>query len=175
MSDLNVAASALGLYTKYFEHQEKKIEEQLGKLEDSNRQIQKLSDIMNELSHAKRRKEPLDLVKNPALLRDILEIHAAHPTVFGDLISGLRGVDLTKPLEEILPTLKLQVLKTDDIECVIQALDGELKRHSSDVSEHMLRINRAYDDRGRMVEQGKRMLEGNEGEIKHILSKTANG
>lgn len=173
MSDVNLAATALGLYTSYFELQEQKIEEQLDKLADSNRHIQKISDVMNELSRAKKKKEPLDLTKNPALLRDILEIHTARPSLFGDLIP--ETVDLTKPVEEILPSLKLRLLKPEEIECILQALDSEIKRHSSDVSEHMLRINRAYDDRGRMMEQGKRMLEGNEGEIKHILSKTANG
>jgi hypothetical protein len=44
--------------------------------------------------------------------------------------------------------------------------------HTSDVNEHLLHINRAYDDQGQMVEKGKKILEGQEGEISHILRKT---
>ena len=131
-----------------------------------------MSGVINELSHAKLKKAPLDVSKNPSLLRDILHIHIHNPTIFSDLIQGLPEDFQERSVEELLEMgLTFAPLKEDALDVILRGLDSEVKMHTTDVHEQMQRVQRYWDDKARVVEITKSVLETQKSEIDYILNK----
>ncbi|MBS0604338.1 MAG: hypothetical protein JSS60_04780 [Verrucomicrobia bacterium] len=177
--DLHPGLEMVNCYNKYFEYQETKLNGLIDKLATSNIEIKIISDVMNKLSHGKQKDKKADFTNDETMRRYITHIHKNNPTIFEDLVKGFpehlpedmdvdapaaaKQITLEDHLEESLKNIdmgqiKIDVLTEEQIDVVIQGLDGQLKMHSADLNEHLMKINNTYDDRGQMTENARQVI-----------------
>jgi len=163
----NPGLAMVECYSKYFEQMEGKLGGLIDRLSRSNGEIKILSDVINRLSHAKNRQGDIDFSKDEQMVRWITHIHKNNPTIFGDHVIGFpeEGVPhydngattvegiLESSLSYIdLSKIRIDLHDRDQINICIQGLDAELKNHTADLNEQMMKINNTYDDRAQMTE-----------------------
>jgi flagellar hook-basal body complex protein FliE len=176
--DYNIGFEMVKCYALYFDHHEKKLHDLIDKLAKSNIEIKIISDVMNKLSHAKQKDKKADFTKDATMKRYITHIHKNNPTIFENLIKGFpehlpaedqaeaaAGKEIT--LEDVLndslksidmSKIKIDVLTEEQIDVIVQGLDGQLKMHSADLNESMMKINENYDNRSQMTENARQVV-----------------
>jgi hypothetical protein len=165
------------MYGKYFDLQEGKLNSLIDKLSLSNTEIKIISSVTNKLSHAKQKDKQADFSNDEEMKRYIAHIHKNNPTIFEDLVKGvpdhLPHAELTTSGEAIsvesmlnhslkdvnMHNVQIDVMTEDQIDVIIQGLDGALKMHSADLNEHMMKINENYDNRSQMTENSRKVVQ----------------
>jgi hypothetical protein len=180
--DHHLGLEMVKCYDAYFTHQESKLHALIDKLATSNVEIKIISHVMNKLSHAKQRDKKIDLTHDEAMKRYITHIHKNNPTIFDGLIQGfpehhfspedstgnpkdstgqeisLDGV-LNDSLRHIdMGKINIGTLTEEQIDIVVQGLDGQLKMHTADLNDSMMKINEHYDNRSQMSEQARQVI-----------------
>lgn len=176
MQDYNLGLEVVKCYEKYFDHQEKRLHGFIDQLARANTEIKIVSDVVNKLSHVKQKGGTIDINSDPALKRCILHIHKNNPTIFDDLIKNFPEQTPTPPREltgeeitfdNVLKrnltgidqrSITIEPLTEEQIEIVLQGLDGALKGYTADLNEQMLKINENYDNRSQMTEQARQVV-----------------
>lgn len=177
--NLNPAAEMLQCFQLRYNHDEVELNELLGKLETMNSKIKIITDVMNRLVHAKQKDEKIDFSKDETMKRYIAFIHRNNPHIFEDLVKGipdhtyandedLAALGQKVTLEDVLNNslkdidlnkVAISPLTEDQIDVIIQGLDGELKMHSADVNKFMMQISYKYDERSPLTESARKMLD----------------
>lgn len=187
----NPGAAITGLYVNYFDMQEEKLNNQhIDGMTKTNIEIKIISDVMNRLSHAKKNDKGIDFSNDETMKRYIAHIHRNNPTIFEELIKGmpeypdpvensLMGDEIT--LENVLNNslkdinmsgVSIETLTEDQIDVIVQGLDSQLKMHTADLNEHMMRIQDNLDNRTQMTEFSRKSVEMNSDLNKSIISKS---
>jgi hypothetical protein len=187
----NPGAAVTGLYVNYFDMQEKKLNNQyIDGMAKTNIEIKIISDVMNRLSHAKKNDEEVDFSNDETMKRCIAHIHKNNPTIFEELIKGvpeytdpdensLMGDEIT--LENVLNNslkdvamsgVTIKALTKDEIDVITQGLDSQLKMHTADLNEHMMRIQDNLDNRTQMAEFTRKSVEMNSDLNKSIINRS---
>ncbi len=194
-NDYNIGFEVVNLCVKSLDHRELELGALIDKMARTNVEISILKDVMNKLSHAKQKDKKADFSNDEEMTRYITHIHRGNPSIFDDLVKGFpshfgpkdpssskltseqitRDNVINENLEDIhLGYIKLDVLTEDQIDVVVQGLDGLLKQYSADLNENLLYVNRNYDDRKDFTEAG-RMIVKEAGELlKSINQKMRN-
>lgn len=189
--DPHLGLEMVNFYVRCFEpHQEGKLQGLIDNMAKSNVEIKIISDVMNKLSHAKQKKEPADFSNDETMMRHIVHIHRNNPTIFEDLIKNFPdhlppmdnalfvGEEITvenvigENLKEInVWNIRIEPLTETQIDVVVQGLDGELKRHSADLNESMMKINDSYDLRRQTSESARQGSKEDSEHKKSIVSR----
>lgn len=183
----NVGLEMVNCYTKYFDHQENNLHGLIDKLATTNNQIKIVSDLINKLSHARKKDQETDFLDDATLKRYIAYVHLQNPTIFEGIIQGFPDylpetsmTGSTLSLEEMLKEslkhidlsgISISPLSEDQVDIVVQGLDGQLKAYNADLNEHMMHINKLYDDRSQMTECGRKVVETSSNLLDHINRK----
>ncbi len=185
--NLHPGLEMVNCYTKYFDCQETQLNSLIDKLSKTNIEIKIISDVMNKLAHVKQKDKKADFNNDEKMKRYIAYIHMSNPTIFDGLIQGIPehftndepidGQDIEDVLNERLKYIdmskvKFDVLTEDQIDVVVQGLDGELKMKSADVNEYMMKINEKYDNRSQMTENANKVLKETSDLLASINRKT---
>ncbi len=177
--NLHPGLEMVNCYNTYFDYQETQLNGLIDKLSKTNIEIKIISDVMNKLAHVKQKDKKADFSNDETMKRYIAYIHKNNPTIFDGLIKGFpehltddesvasQEINLEDVLNEALKNfdmskIKIDVLTEDQIDVVVQGLDGELKMKSADVNEHMMKINEKYDNRSQMTENANKVLKETE-------------
>lgn len=164
-------------YSAYFDLHENKLHGHIDHLHRSNLEIKVISDVMNKLSHAKQKDKKADFSSDETMKRYIVHIHKNNPTIFEDIVKGFpeylpeedkdgvaaAGMTLEDVLNDSLKNIdmgqiKIDTLTEEQIDVIVQGLDGQLKMHSADLNESLMKINEAYDNRSQMTEHSRQVL-----------------
>jgi hypothetical protein len=192
----NIGLELTQCYAKYFDHHENELNGLINQLQMTNIQIKMVSDVMNKLSHAKQDKKA-DLNNDEMAKKCAYLIHLRNPTIFEDKIHGVpEGITFDQQLQEIVDQLKqdglsqlelnlgailskvdignmkIDVLSEEDIDIVIQGLDGETKMLTTDLNQIMMNINKDYEDRSQMTENARQVLKESNDHNISIIHKT---
>jgi hypothetical protein len=175
--DQHLGLEVVKCYAMYFDHQENKLHGLIDNLATSNAEIKIISHVMNRLSHGKQQDKKVDFTKDETMKRYIAHIHKNNPTIFDGLIKGVpehhesagaketseREITLDSLLNESLKNvdmrgISIDVLTEEQIDIVVQGLDGQLKMHTAELNEHMMKINEHYDNRSQMTEHARQVV-----------------
>jgi hypothetical protein len=174
VSDYNLAAGMVNAYAKYFDAQEKRLNGLINNMSKSNIEIKILSDVMNKLAHAKKTDKKADFSNDEMMKRYIVHIHKNNPTIFDGYIHGFPAhipddegkdgddgeISLEEMLERSLKNIDLGKITFDvfgeaEIDVLTQGIDSELKMHSADLNEFLMKINNIYDEKSHMTESAR--------------------
>jgi hypothetical protein len=190
----HIGLEAVKCYEKYFDYQEKKLHGFIDKMSHANIEIKIISDVMNKLSHGKQKDKQCDFTNDEQMKSYIAHIHKNNPTIFDGLVQGLpdhiappskelalHGDDITlhNVLNETLRDINLRnvtidILKEEEIDIIVQGLDGQIKMHTADLNEQMLKINENYDNRSQMTEHARQVIKQSGDLLESINRKMAN-
>lgn len=161
MSEVKTYGYNMGLemtqcYTKYFDAREVELGGLIDKLSASNNDIKMINDLVNKLTHAKKKKDEKNAdFSNDEEMRNIIDrVFERNPTIF----DGTRTY-----------TFKSE----DEIDTVLQGLDSELKMLAADLNEALMKINNKYEDRAQMTENSRQVVKEAGDHIASIIRKTS--
>ncbi len=187
----NPTAAITGLYINYLDMEEEKLNNQyIDGMTKTNIEIKILNAVMNKLSHAKKGDKGMDFSNDETMKRYIAHIHKNNPTIFEELIKGvpeqgdpvensLKGEEIT--LENVLNNslkdinmsgVKIETLTKDHIDVIVQGLDAQLKMHTADLNELMMRTQSNLEERSKLTDFSREAVKMG-GELnKSIISKS---
>lgn len=173
---VNVTASYLDGYM------DPKLHGMIDNLHRSNVEIKIIHDVVNKLSHAKS-KDPkekdklIDFSQDETMMRYMAHIHRSNPSIFDDLVQGvpdhlpkvgkvgalgqqISSDDLlNESLKDIhMGNVEIKSFSQDQIDAILQGLDGETKKHSADLNESLMHINEHYDKQSQVIEIARQIV-----------------
>ncbi len=159
MSEVNTCGYNLGLemtqcYMKYFDAREVELNGLIDKLSASNNDIRMINDLVNKLTHGKKKDKKADFSSDEEMRNIIDRVYERNPSIFDD-------------------NKTYNFKSEDEIDTVLQGLDAELKMLAADLNENLMKINNKYEDRSQMTENARQVLKEAEDHIASIIRKTA--
>lgn len=176
ISDPFPALEAVKCTVAYLELHDRRIHDMISQLAVGNIEIKMINELINRLAHAKHDDKKADFSNDQTMRQYIAHIHKSDPSIFHGHIQGFPDYipeeeedapsttitlneHLNKSLKNIdLDQISIDVFDDDQIEIILDGLDGKLKDHSSTMSQVLTQVNNAYDERNKMTDSAERII-----------------